>query len=366
MMSMHLMIGKELSKQSNNGEREQLRGRKMVSNIVLHHDQPENVIIRDFQNAQYYGNVKIGTPAQTFRVIYDTGSSNLWVPKQGCQHCGSKWLGQKDKFEPLSSSTFVEDGSDFNIQYGSGPVSGKFGQDDVILAEDIKVVDQKLGLIDDAGGLGIAYLMGKFDGILGLGFDTISISGVKTPLQNAFEQGTIENNVFAFFLGDNEDGELTIGGVDESRYVGDFHKVDLLEATYWEIKLDAVKVGDNEVAAETTAIVDSGTSFITGPRREVTKLAKSVGAKKMITGQYTVDCDSLQSMPDVTFQIDGKDYTFEGKDVVLASGGSCILAVMALDIPTGPKWILGDVFMRKRYTMFDMENKQVGFAELAN
>jgi len=368
MMSMHLMMGKHLLAQSNQATdtEKQLRGRDLTSENGLYKDQPENIIIKDFQNAQYFGNVEIGSPKQTFRVIFDTGSSNLWVPKEGCKHCGSKWLGKKEKFNPLSSSTFVEDGSDFNIQYGSGPVSGKFGQDEVVLAGDIDIMDQKLGLIDDAGGLGFAYLMGKFDGILGLGFNTISISGVKTPLENAFNQGTIEHNMFAFYLGDNEDGELTIGGVNESRYVGYFHMVDLLEATYWEIKLDAVKLDDDEITTDTTAIVDSGTSFITGPTREVTKLAKSVGAKKMITGQYTIDCDSVESMPNVTFIIDGKDYIFEGKDVVLASGGTCILAIMALDIPTGPKWILGDVFMRKQYTMFDMEKKQVGFAELAH
>merc|ERR1712071_603877 len=185
----------------------------------------------------YFGEVKIGAPSQNFRVIFDTGSSNLWVPREGCQNCGSKWLGKKDKFNPETSTTFVEDGADFNIQYGSGPVSGKFGQDKVVLAENIAIVDQKLGMIDDAGGLGFAYLMGKFDGILGLAFDSISIEGVKTPMVNAFEQKAIDRNIFAFYLGDNEDGELTIGGVDESRYVGDFHKVDLLDATYWEIKL---------------------------------------------------------------------------------------------------------------------------------
>jgi len=369
MVEIHIQSGKDiLSKQL----AKNLRNSALATDIAIESDaEPENIVIRDFQNAQYFGNVKIGTPAQTFRVIFDTGSSNLWVPRKGCQNCGSKWIGRKEKFDPETSSSFVEDGKPFDIQYGSGPVEGTFGQDKVILADDIEIMDQKLGLIDDASGLGFAFTMGKFDGILGLGFNTISILGVETPMDNAFEQGVIEKNMFAFYLGDNEDGELTIGGVDESRYVGDFHMVDLLEATYWEIKLDNVKTGRSGatggIVGDTTAIVDSGTSMITGPTRYISKLAQAVGARKTMTGQLVVDCDRVHKMPEITFQIDKKSYTFKGEDVVLQSGSMCILAFMPLELPKGgPEWILGDVFMRKYYTVFDIENKQVGFAELAH
>jgi len=323
----------------------------------------ESEIIKDYANAQYYAEVEIGTPPQTFQVIYDTGSSNLWVPEVGCVHCGYKILhGGKNKYDSKKSNSFVEDGTDFAIQYGSGAVSGKFQQDTVTLAQDLAVEEVKFASIHDAKGMGIGYAFGMFDGILGLGFDSISVGGVETIFHKAMDQGLVEKPMFAFYLGDNSDGELTFGGYDEDKFAGEINWVPLSEQSYWRVDVDGIRMGSYS-SGPTDAIVDSGTSLIVGPSKDVKAIAQHIGAKKTITGQYTVDCDKLDDIPEIGWTLNGTEYTVPGSKVVLQSAGMCIFAMMGIDFPSpGPKWILGDVFMRQYYTIFDYEEARVGIA----
>lgn len=330
----------------------------------------ENVIIKDYANAQYYGTVHIGEPEQEFTVIWDTGSSDLWVPRKGCQNCGyclpftENTSVCKDKYDSTQSTDFEEDGSDFAIQYGSGSVTGFFSKDTVTLAQDIAVKSQKFAEVNDALGMGIGYVMGKFDGILGLAFDSIAIGG-STVFGSAIEQGLVKDPMFAFFLGDEGDGELTLGGYDKSKFSGELAWVGLQKATYWQVKLDGAKMGGFSTK-DTTCIIDSGTSLLVGPKSQVAELASEVGATQSPMGQYTIDCAQVDSLPPVVFTIDGKDYSIDGKDTVIQSSGLCLFAFMGMDLPEGaPQWILGDVFMRKYYTVFDQGNKRIGFAPVA-
>mmetsp|Transcript_26262 Transcript_26262/g.73328 ORF Transcript_26262/g.73328 Transcript_26262/m.73328 type:complete len:419 (+) Transcript_26262:143-1399(+) len=329
-------------------------------------DGPENEIIKDYANAQYYGTVSIGSPPQSFQVIFDTGSSNLWVPKVGCSHCGYPFFGKKNKYNHDQSTTYAEDGKDFEIMYGSGSVSGYFSADDVVLADDIVVNGQRFGEIQDAGGLGVAYALGKFDGILGLGFTSISIDGAKTVFENAIAQNKVDQPIFSFYLGDNGPGELTFGGYDPNKFEGDdLNYVHLDAATYWQITLDKVDVGSfhKESDEPITAIVDSGTSLMTGPKADVAKIAASIGATANFVGEYTVDCSKVDDLPDLTFTIGGKDYTIPGPKLVIQAQGTCLFAFMGMDFPApGPQWILGDVFMREYYTVFNYVDQTIGFA----
>lgn len=319
-----------------------------------------SVVIEDYQNSQYYGEITLGTPGQAFKVIFDTGSSDLWVAGSKCDSS----CGRHAEYNAAKSSTYQANGTDFNIQYGSGPVSG-YESVDVMTTAGLTVKDQTFAEVTNAKGLGLAYKIGKFDGILGLAFPTISVMKVPTVFQNLYTQGVIEKNLFSFYLGkeSGEKGELLLGGIDENYYTGDIQYVPLTSDTYWEYKLDGLTVDGVVYGAGDKAIMDSGTSLLTGPTDVVTKLAEAMGATKINKSEYTVDCDA-PNLPTLTYKLNGMDFVLESKDYLIPNGGICLLAMMGLDVPrpNGPLWIMGDVFMRKYYTVFDVENKQVGIA----
>jgi len=320
-----------------------------------------DVVIKDYQNAQYYGELSVGKPEQKFQVIFDTGSSNLWVPSKGCSILN---CGMKHKYDNSKSSTYQKNGTEFKIEYGSGPVSGFFSQDTTTVA-GLEVKNQDFAEIDNAKGLGIGYKLGKFDGIMGLGFDTISVGGVKSVFNNMIEQGLVDEPMFAFYLGDNADGELTFGGYDKEKFTGDLNWVPLSQATYWEVNLEGMSVEGKSVTKTKSAIIDSGTSLIAGPTREVADIAKALGATRTPVGQYIIDCNA--TLPNLDIELGGQTYTLKGKDYIIESQGTCLFAMMGIDIPrpAGPLWILGDVFMRQFYTVFDYSKKQVGIAPIA-
>jgi hypothetical protein len=120
----------------------------------------------------------------------------------------------------------------------------------------------------------------------------------------------------------------------------------------------------NADGSPVTAIVDSGTSLCVGPKKEVTAMALSIGATANIMGEYTVDCATLDSLPDIVFTIDGNDYTVPGKSAVLQAQGMCLFAFVGMDFGgRGPQWILGDVFMRQYVTVFNYLDQTIGFAK---
>jgi len=315
--------------------------------------------IDDFMNAQFYGEIQVGNPGQTVKVIFDTGSSNLWVPNK------KPIFTRHQIYNHQKSSTYHKNGTVFKILYGSGPVSGFFSRDDVHLGELI-LKDYNFAEVDNVKGLGPAYYIGKFDGILGLGWDSIVVGGGLSPFGALVRSGQLEKPEFAFYLGNLEEGELVLGGSNPAHFEGKVTNVPLIAETYWEVAFGALTVGDQSVGGGTTrAIVDSGTSLLAGPVSEVKKIAQLVGATPLIAGEYAIDCDKIKTGPSLSFKLGDGTFTLDPVDYILDKQGVCLLGMMGINIPppNGPLWILGDVFMRKYYTVFDWGNKQLRIAK---
>ena len=101
----------------------------------------------------------------------------------------------------------------------------------------------------------------RFDGILGLAYDTISVNHIVPPFYQMINQGLIDSPVFSFRLGSSEEdgGEAMFGGIDHSAYTGTLDYVPVRRKAYWEVELEKVSLGDDELELDNTgAAIDTG------------------------------------------------------------------------------------------------------------
>ncbi|XP_026180501.1 napsin-A [Mastacembelus armatus] len=326
--------------------------------------------LTNFMDAQYYGRISIGTPPQNFTVLFDTGSSNLWVPSIHCSFLDiACWFHHR--YNSKKSSTYVENGTKFSIAYGRGSLSGFISGDTVSIA-GLSVPGQQFA--EAVKQPGIAFAFAWFDGVLGMAYPSISVDKVTPVFDTIMAAKLLPQNIFSFYISRNPKaavgGELVLGGTDPQYYTGDMHYVNVTRKAYWQIKMDGVDVGNQLTLCKAgcQAIVDTGTSLIVGPREEVRALQKAIGALPLLMGEYMIDCKKIPSLPVISFSIGGKMLNLTGEDYVLKESqmglSLCLSGFMALDIPppAGPLWILGDVFIGKFYTVFDRNADRVGFA----
>ncbi|KAK6470492.1 pepsin A-like [Huso huso] len=284
----------------------------------------------------YFGVISIGTPPQSFKVIFDTGSSNLWVPSV---YCKSQPCTNHKTFDPSKSFTFRSTSRTVAIQYGTGAMTGILGYDTVTIGS---IVDksQVFGLSETEPGSFLYYV--AFDGILGLAYPSISSSGATPVFDNIMNQGLVSQDLFSFYLSrDSQAGSVvTFGGIDPSYYTGNINWIPVTSQTYWEITMDNITVSGNVVACSSgcRAIVDTGTSL------------------------YTVNCNNAKSMPEVTFNINGVPFTLPSTAYVFQRTSGCS---SGFGQDYNDLWILGDVFIRIYYSIFDRGNNRVGLAQAA-
>jgi len=331
--------------------------------------------LNDFSNAQYYGEISIGTPGQSFQVIFDTGSSIAWVPGKDCQSAGCR---AHKKFDCEQSSTCQTTEEGMQLAYGTGQMAGKMDYDKFCFgANDNTLCVEKQAFLESVQEPGPTFAMAKFDGLVGMGYDAIAAKGMTTPFSQLMKSDKCEEKVFAFWLNkqgsddEKSGGEITLCGLDSNHYDGDLLYVPVTRKAYWQFTVDSVEVNAEKFSTDFEAIADTGTSLITGPKEIVDKLNRAVGAdQNPMNGQWMIDCKNLDSMPTVTFKIAGKpfsltpdQYVMKVKPIATMDVTLCLSGFAGVDMPQGPMWILGDVFISQYYTVFDQGQDRIGFAK---
>ncbi|KAJ7206535.1 acid protease [Mycena pura] len=313
---------------------------------------------------EWAGTISIGTPAQKFVIDFDTGSSDLWVPSSSCT---SSTCTKKSRYTSSKSSTSSKKTGTFEIQYGDGSsVSGPVFADTVSVA-GVKATKQFFSPVTT---LSSSFADDPADGILGLAFPAISNLKQNPFFVSADGQGTVDANQFAFKLA-SSGSNLFLGGTDDSLFSGDieFHPVDS-STGFWQATGASVAVASSKAVSGFQTIIDSGTTLAYGPPAAVKEVFAKVKGSTLFdseNGFYSYPC---ATPPKISFSWGGQDWAISADNLNLgttADGSSdCVASLAAQDLGLGTDvWLLGDAFMKNVYTVFDMDQEAVGFAQLA-
>ncbi|KAI0027944.1 aspartic peptidase domain-containing protein, partial [Vararia minispora EC-137] len=333
-------------------------------------------------DTSYIAPINVGTPAQTFDVVLDTGSSDLWLATNGCSGCASG----TPLFNTGSSSSFTSANRPATFQYGSGGAQGTLGQDTVSFA-GFTLSNQPVSAVS----LVTANIInGPISGIMGLGFQALSQFNLAPFWQNLVSGNRLPNAEFAFFLAresstaqgndsENPGGVFTLGGTNSSLFQGsiDFQSFPSGSSpSYWLQTVSQVLLNGQAVsigsASNNLAAIDTGTTLIGGPSAAVQNFYSRIqGSVSIGNGMFAYPCSTTLN---VSFAFGGSSWPVAAQDLNFGRvpGGAGLCQGAIFDVAQGsatsastPSWIIGDAFLKSVYTVFRSSPAAVGFAQLS-
>jgi len=273
--------------------------------------------------------------------------------------CTSTACQMHNTFGTADSTTLQTTSQSWSLSYGTGEVQGVVVKDTVSLAN--YTVNMGFGLASSASDDFNSYPM---DGILGLGRPSSDALGTPTVMQVLDQQGNLSENIVGIHLQRNSDGEkdgqITFGGVDSSKFNGKLAYTQVINDASWELGADDAGVDGKGVGfTGKSAIIDTGTSYLLMPPSDAAALHALIAGSSQNGETFTIPCSSASN---VYFTFSGVQYTVSPKDYVGAESGSgCQSKIIGHQAFGANEWILGDVFLKNVYTVFDFDNNRVGF-----
>lgn len=352
-------------------------------------------------------------------VVFDTGSTNIWIASDLCETGACMETGRQ-RYNHTKSLSFAypDHQSTLTVQFGTGKLIGPQARDDLHIGP-FTVFNQTFAMIETQNGQ--VFHDVPFEGILGLAFPAMSANKVKPFFDTVIEQKALEKNEFAIYFSRDVPSANAVfwGGVDKRFCDGEIEYFPVTDPYYWAMDLHAFKIGDEclfgpgcsprsdswldsvllqtnnsssaakdlksigkvgysrEAEVETStrrqqhpkAVVDTGTTYFTAEGDLFGNIMARIPPS---------DCNLMteESHKNLTYTLrnvrgDLRDFVFSRHMYMTSGAGStrCSPAFMKIDIPAvhGPGMVLGEVFLRNYYAVFDRgsgldADGRVGFA----
>lgn len=304
----------------------------------------------------------------------DSGSSDLWVGSaDSCTSTGGGGCGNHHFLGTGTSSSFQIEQTPFQVTYGTGAVAGQLCSDDLeiaglkLAAHDFGVATQETTDFSDDSV--------PFSGLMGLAQPSLSEQGVDTPPVSLAKAGLIQEAIVSFKISrladDLNDGEITFGGLDSSKFdANTLITVDnVSQQGFWEADLDAITVDGNDTGLSgRTAILDTGTTLIVAPPDDAAAVHQLIpGAASDGQGGFTVPCTTTASVAltvgNQVFTIDPRDIAFSPVDLNDPTG-DCVSGISSGEVGAATEWLVGDVFLKNAYFSTNVDKNTVSLAKL--
>jgi len=313
----------------------------------------------------YFGQLQLGTPPQSFSVVFDTGSGNLLVPAKDCE---SSACLQHDRFDEGKSYTMKNincDGSavigqsddEVTIKFGTGEITGRCMEDQICVGQ----VCSRGSFIAATDETAHPFASFAFDGVLGLALPSMAQSPSFSLMERLGKSSALKKHLFSVFLSDSdsEGSEIVFGEARKNRMASELFWVPVSRPTgYWQVQIKDITLNDQKqnICADCQVAVDTGTSELAGPTDVINDLESKLAVKS--------DCSNFNSLPNLGFVVDNHILNLEPKDYIDQTPGDCRVSLMKLDVPppNGPLFVFGIPFLQKFYTVYDRNKEQVGFA----
>lgn len=309
---------------------------------------------------EYTCPVQIG--GQTLNLDFDTGSSDLWVFSTETKGSTSGHT----LYKPSSSAKQLS-GYTWDISYGDGSGASGNVYADTVVVGGVTATSQAVEAATSIAGSAADSFSGS-DGLLGLA--SSSINTVKPKSQTTFFDTVISSlpaGLFTATLKHGAPGSYDFGYIDDSKHSGDivYTPIDFSQG-FWQFTAGDYSIsGSDSGTAVGTAIADTGTTLALLPDNVISDYYSNIpsATNNQQAGGYTFSC--TDTPPDFAINVGGTDFTIAGALINFAPNGdgTCF---GGLQSNSGESFsILGDVFLKNVYAVFDEANSQIGFAPQA-